>query len=80
MTETTPATIRIPYDHYTCTREGDTLIMRKRGGGERRIPAGKWWVNRNTPVGEDAELIERMPHNGYRYLDWRNLIAVERAQ
>jgi len=35
------------------------------------IKAGNWYLNRNTPVGEDAELIERKPYNGYRILDIR---------
>ena len=80
MTETTPTTTRVPYTEMVFLRESHALIMRKRGGGERRIPAGKWWIDRATPVGDDAELIERMPHNGYRYLDRRDLIAVEMAQ
>jgi len=58
-------------------RLGDDLIVKKRGGGEKRIPSGKWWINKNTPVGEEADLIERMPHNGYRYLNWNDLIRVE---
>lgn len=35
------------------------------GKRERIIPAGKWYINRNTPVGDDAEIIERKPHNGW---------------
>jgi len=57
----------------------DTLLYAKRGGGERRVPPGKWWVNRNTPVGDEAELWERMPHDGRRLLDWDKLLAVERV-
>ena len=72
-------TTRIEYSRVMCTYEGDTLIVRKRGGGERRIPSGKWWINRNTPVGDDAELFERMPYNGRKELRWDDLIAVERT-
>ena len=70
---------RIEYSRVMCPYEGDTLIVRKRGGGERRIPSGKWWINKNTPVGDDAELFERMPYNGRRELRWDDLIAVERT-
>ena len=70
---------RIEYSRVMCLHEGDTLIMRKRGGGERRIPSGKWWINKNTPVGDEAELFERMPYNGRRELQWESLIAVERT-
>lgn len=44
------------------------LVVKKRGGGEKIIPAGKWWINRNTPVGEDAEFWERMPWDGRRII------------
>ena len=70
---------RIPNDRTLCLRPEDVLIVRKRGGGERQIAAGKWWINRNTPVGDEAELFERMPHQGYRNIEWKNLIAIERS-
>ncbi len=73
------ALVRLPYTRTLYLYSKDTLIVKKRGGGERRVPPGKWWINRNTPVGEDADLMERMPHNGYRYLSWDSLIAVERS-
>jgi hypothetical protein len=70
--------VRLGRDDYGVLRPTDTLIYKKRGGGERRILPRKWWVNRNTPVGDDAELWERMPHDGKRLLDWDKLIGVER--
>ncbi len=57
-------------------REGDTIIVKTRKG-ERKIPPNKWWLNCNTPVGEDAELWERKPYNGNRYIRWRDVISVE---
>lgn len=37
--------------------------------GVKIIPPGKWWINRNTPVGEPADFYECKPHNGYKLLD-----------
>lgn len=71
-------TVRIKYNQCGTLRSTDTLIYPKRGGGEKRIPSGKWWINRNTPVGEPAELWEKMPYGGQRILDFNKLIAVER--
>lgn len=59
-------------------RNSDTLVVRGRAKTERRIESGKWWLNRYTPIGEDADLMERMPHNGYRHIAWSDLLAVER--
>jgi hypothetical protein len=56
----------------------DILVVAKRGGGEREIPSWKWWIDRRTPVGEDAKLFERMPHGGKRWLDFDRVVAVKR--
>lgn len=69
--------IRMSYHRNLRLDESDNLIVRTRSK-ERRILSGKWWVNRNTPVGEDAELIERKAFGGRRYLDWGDIVAVER--
>ncbi len=61
-------------------RGSDVLIMSTPDGGERKIPANKWRINRNTPVGDDADLWEYMPYNGQRYLRWADLVAVEREE
>ena len=72
---------RITYEQYrTCLNQTDTLIVQKRGGGERHIQNGKWWINRNTPVGEDAELWERMPYGGKRQIDFDKIIAIIRTE
>lgn len=74
------ALVRLPYDRFLYIYPNDTLIVKKRGGGEKRVPPGKWWINKNTPVGDDADLWERMPHDGRRWLSWDSVIAVERRQ
>lgn len=43
--------------------------------GERDIHPHNWWINRNTPVGEDADVYERKPHNGYRRIPWRDILG-----
>ncbi len=60
-----------------CDPDKDILIRASLNGrGEYRIT--NWFVNRNTPVGDDADYYERMPHGGSRYIDWNKLIAIER--
>lgn len=59
---------------------GETLIVKKRGGGERAIPPSKWWIDRNTPVGDDADLYERMPYGGQRLISRSTIIRREQVK
>lgn len=74
---TTSAT-RVAYGEHDSLRHTDCLVIKKRGGGEREITAGKWDINRNTPTGEDPEIWEKKPYNGRRYFQINDLIAVIR--
>lgn len=71
--------VRIPYLQDQMGQqeidEKHDLIIKKRGGGERRIKAGRWWINRRTSVGEDGEVIERLPNFGRRFIDPCKIIA-----
>ncbi len=69
---------RIEYKHNNgiWLDRGDSLVVRGGGGKERIVKAGKWWVDRNTPVGEDADLWEVKPWNGKRYVPWGDVIAI----
>lgn len=70
--------MRIPYNKNLVRLHREaTIIIKSRGGKERRISPDKWWVNRNTPVGEDAELWERMPYQGKRRISWDKIVAIE---
>lgn len=62
---------------FTPKLEPFSLVVRKRRGGERVIPPSKFWIDRNTPVGEDADIWEVMPHNGRRHIPWRDVIRKE---
>ena len=53
------------------------LIVKKRGGGERIIPYDKWFINRNTPVGEEADVYERKPYGGKKYIPWDKIIGTK---
>lgn len=55
----------------------ENLVVKKRGGGERVIPWHKWGIDRSTSHGEDAELLEYMPHGGTRLIDRCNIIRRE---
>lgn len=71
--------MRMAYTNKICLNpQTDSLVYMKRGGGEKTIPTGKWYINRNIPIGEDAELVERMPYGGCRFLDRDLIIAIER--
>lgn len=52
-----------------------SLIVTKRGGGHRVIPAGQWWIDKSTPRGDDADLYERKPHNGNRYISRETVVG-----
>lgn len=57
-----------------------SLVIKRRGGGERTLLPGKWFVNRNTPVGDDADFYETKPHNGARWIHPRDIIGKVTAQ
>lgn len=69
---------RLAYGQHGLLFDTDTIIVRKRNGGERAIRSDRWWIDRRTPCGEDAQLWERMSHNGNRAIQWRDVIGVER--
>jgi len=52
----------------------ETIIYKDKNGIVREIPPNKYWINRRTPVGEDAELWERKPYGGKRLLEWNRVI------
>ena len=51
------------------------IINRKK---EKIIPPHKWFINKNTPVGEDAELYEIKPHGGKKRVDFNDIVATMR--
>lgn len=51
------------------------LLVRTRTGNVRVIKPGKWFIDRNTEVGEDADVYERMPHNGLRRIPWPSIVG-----
>lgn len=54
--------------------ETKDIVVKKRGGGERIIKKGKWYINKSTEIGEDASIWERKPYGGYRYIDRKEII------
>lgn len=56
--------------------EDRTITVKKRGGGERTIPAHRWFINRNTPVGEDADFYEIKPYDGRRYIPYDTILRI----
>jgi hypothetical protein len=71
--------MRIPHEQYqTYIYPTDVLILKGRNGKERKLTPDKWWINKHTPPGDDAELWERKPYGGKKYVPWREVIALER--
>ena len=57
-------------------RSTDYIIIRSIYKNKYRVFApNKWWINRNTPVGEDAELYLRKPYGGKEYISWDKVIG-----
>ena len=70
--------VRLSYpDESKSLYNTDALVYKTRGK-EKIIMPGKWWINKNTPVGEDAELWKRMAWNGRQLLNFDNIVAVYR--
>ena len=68
---------RLSYPSECSLHNSDALVYKTRDK-EQIIMPGKWWINKNTPVGEDAELWKRMAWNGRRELNFNNIVAVYR--
>ena len=71
---------RLERAQYGALFPNDHIIYKKRGGGEKLIPSNKWRINRNTPVGEPADLYEERPYGGLKLLEWNNVIGVYRRE
>lgn len=50
------------------------LITRTRTG-TKQIPAGQWYVNRNTPVGEPADFYAVRPYGGMKPIDIKKVVC-----
>jgi hypothetical protein len=72
--------LRLPYDPRQVHLHKEDILVYRTRKGERLIHAGNWWVNRCTPVGEDAELWESKSFNGAAQLSRSEIIAVLRAK
>jgi len=53
----------------------EIIIYQDTNGVVREIPPNKYWINRRTSIGEDAELWERKSHGGKRLLQWNRVIG-----
>lgn len=52
-------------------------IVIKEHGKIRTITSEKLLINKNTPVGEDADLYEIKPYEGRKYIPWSIIIKQE---
>lgn len=51
------------------------VVVCRNAKGSRDIPARKWWVHRDTPVGEDADIYERKPYGGNKYHPYTKILG-----
>lgn len=57
----------------------DLIVKSSRtGSGIRVIPAYKWFIDRSTEAGEDADIYEIKPHGGRKWIPWN--VVVERRK
>lgn len=54
--------------------ETKALVVPKRGGGERIIKRGMWYIDKSSEIGEDASIWEHKPYNGHRYIERKEII------
>ena len=55
--------------------EGTRLIIKCRNkSGYRIIPPHRWYLDRNTPVGDDADIYEIFRYGGKKYIPWHRVI------
>jgi hypothetical protein len=70
---------RIPYKPSLWIDPVDSLVLkRSKSAKERTIKGGNWFIDRNTPVGDDAILYERKPYGGKREVALREVVAIIR--
>lgn len=53
----------------------ETIIYKDKNGIVREIHPNKYWINRRTSTGEDAELWERKQYGGKRLLEWNRVVG-----
>ncbi len=52
----------------------EKLVIKKRGGGERTLAPYRWFIDQNTPVGEDADFYEVKPFGGRRRISRAEIV------
>lgn len=70
--------VRLSYPEESKSLYNSDALVYKTRDKEQIIMPGKWWINKNTPVGEDSELWKRMAWNGRRELNFDNIVVVYR--
>jgi hypothetical protein len=70
---------RIPYRWDLWIKPTDSVVLKRyRYDRERIIKPGKWYIDRNTPVGDDARFYERKPYGGKREVPFQEIVAILR--
>lgn len=54
-----------------------TLLVISRRGCVKRIRPGKWFIDRKTPVGEDADIYELKAYGGKKLIKRERIIGNE---
>lgn len=51
------------------------VVKAKTASKERDIKPSKWWINRHTPLGEDADIYECKPFGGNKYIPRKDILG-----
>ena len=70
--------VKLSYPEESKSLSNSDALVYKTRDKEQIIMPGKWWISRNTAIGEDAELWKRKAWDGKQLLNFDNIVAVYR--
>lgn len=67
----------IPVPKFWCANTKCTIYLKRPNGNIKKLVSGKWWINRRTPVGEDAIIYEIKPYGGQREINYKEIVGID---
>ena len=67
----------IDVPEFWCAPTTDTIFLKRKGCKKIvELKEGMWWIDRNTPRGDDAVFYENKPYGGKRSFDKKEVIGI----